>query len=142
MTHRGYTTKTLQNGTRFFSHLKMGFMDELKSGKCTIYAQWAGWISSILLIIFGITSFLSLPIFAIIALAQGVFLFLLEFTFCAKCIRGTDRIIAISKDLRIKLGVYVVFATVMWLSLLQKADSILLTAVLQTIAAILYGIFC
>jgi hypothetical protein len=93
----------------------------------------------LLLIIFGITSFLSLPIFAIIALGQGVFLFLLEFTFCAKCIRGTDRIIAISQDLRIKLGVYVVFATVMWLSLLQKADSILLTAVLQTIAAILYG---
>jgi hypothetical protein len=99
------------------------------------------------LIVFGITSFLSLPIFAIIALyliiyhrVQGCFLFLLEFTLFAKCIRGTDRIIAISKDLRIKTGVYVVFATVMWLSLLQKADSILVTAILQTFAAIFYGI--
>jgi hypothetical protein len=117
----------------------MTFMDELKSGQCAIYAQWAGWISSLFLIIFGITSFLSIPIFAIIALAQGVFLFLLEFTFCAKCIRGTDRIIEISKDLRIKLGVYIVFSTIMWMSLIQKADSILVTAILQTIAAILYG---
>jgi hypothetical protein len=53
----------------------MGFIDELQAGKCAIYGQWAGWISSIckqrfnsVLLVFGIPALFSVPIFAIFAM--------------------------------------------------------------------------
>ena len=57
-----------------------------------------------------------------------------------QCLRNTDRIIAIGKDNRIKCGIYLVFALIMWLSLVQTVNSILIAAISQTVAAILYGI--
>lgn len=71
---------------------------------------------------------------------------LLEFTFLAKCIRGTDRIIAISSNNKIKAVLYTMylrltsFATLVWLSLLQSAEVILVAAVTLTIVAVLYTI--
>lgn len=94
--------------------LLSSFMTELKSGKTAIYGQWVGWISGILLLIFGITQFLAIPVFAIIAFVEGAFIFLLECPFITKCLRGTDRLLAISNDNRLKCGIYVVFATVMY----------------------------
>ncbi|KAI8899543.1 hypothetical protein BC833DRAFT_585390 [Globomyces pollinis-pini] len=118
----------------------MSFLDELKAGKCAIYGQWAGMLSGLLLLIFGISALLSVPIFAIIAFCEGLFVILLEFTFLAKCIRNTDRIIAISGDIRIKCMIYGVFATSIWLSLIQKTDTILVTAVTLTVAFFFYGL--
>ncbi|KAJ3305951.1 Golgi apparatus membrane protein tvp18 [Kappamyces sp. JEL0829] len=117
-----------------------GFMNEVKSGKMSVYGQWLGWLSGILLIIFGITQILSVPVFAILAFVEGAFIFLLECPFVTQCLRNTDRIIAISKDNRIKCGIYVVFATLMWLSLVQTVNSILISAISQTAAAVCYGI--
>ena len=70
---------------------------------------------------------------------MGAFLFLLEFTVFAKCIRGTDRIIAISQNLTLKTIIYSVFALVMWLSLTHSATALIVVAILETFAALFYG---
>jgi hypothetical protein len=71
--------------------------------------------------------------------AEGCFLFLLEFTFLAKCIRGTDKIIALSHNNKLKAVIYTVFAASLWCSLIQFADSILVPAFGLTLAAGFYG---
>jgi hypothetical protein len=65
---------------------------------------------------------------------------LLEVTFIAKCIRGTDRIIAVSNNNKLKAALYLVFATSLWLSLLQAADTILIPAITLTAAFGFYGL--
>ncbi|KAJ3322897.1 hypothetical protein HDV06_002556 [Boothiomyces sp. JEL0866] len=87
------------------------FVEEVKSGRCAIYGH-----------------------------CEGVFIILLEVPFIAKCLRNTDRIIAISNDNRIKCGIYTIFATLIWLSLIQSAETIIIAAISQTLAAIFYGI--
>ena len=72
---------------------------------------------------------------------MGAFLFLLEFTIFAKCIRGTDRIIAISQNLTLKTIIYSVFGLVMWLSLTHSATALIVVALLETFAALFYGYF-
>ena len=120
---------------------KMGFSEELRSGKTAIYGQWTGWLASILSIILGITNLVVIPLFAILAIGMGAFLFLLEFTMFAKCIRGTDRIIAISQNLTLKTIIYSVFGLVMWLSLTSSATALIVIALLETLAAVFYGKF-
>jgi fumarate reductase subunit D len=63
----------------------------------------------------------------------------LEVTFLAKCIRGTDRIIAISNNNKLKVVIYTCFAASLWCSLLQFADTILIAAITLTAAAGFYG---
>ncbi|KAI8899544.1 hypothetical protein BC833DRAFT_585392 [Globomyces pollinis-pini] len=116
----------------------MAFIDELKAGKACIYGQWSGWLSSLLLIIFGFSTLFKLPIFGAIALGEGVFLILLEVSFLAKCIRGTDRIIAVSSNLKIKAAIYTIFAASLWCSLIQAVDTILIPAISLTAGMFFY----
>ena len=71
--------------------------------------------------------------------AEGCFLFLLEMTFVAKCVRGTDRIIEISKNNKLKTGIYLVAAVSIWLSLFIAASAILVPAITLSITFFLYG---
>ncbi|KAJ3276370.1 hypothetical protein HDV01_004993 [Terramyces sp. JEL0728] len=57
----------------------MSFLTELKAGKLSIYGQWMGWLSALRIVVT-----------------------LVEFTFLAKCIRGTDRLIALSENMKFK----------------------------------------
>ncbi|KAJ3305952.1 Golgi apparatus membrane protein tvp18 [Kappamyces sp. JEL0829] len=111
----------------------MGCMDELKSGKFAIYAQWGGLASSIICVLVGISCLTSSTIiFAVASIAIGCLLFLLEVTWVAKCIRGTDRIIELSKNNKMKLGLYSISSVVIWLSLLVAVSTLILPALVLT----------
>jgi hypothetical protein len=64
---------------------KMGIIEELKSGKAGLYAQWGGIISAVLLILFGAIFFLGNIIFAIIGFIFAAFILLIEIPLCLKC---------------------------------------------------------
>ena len=70
---------------------------------------------------------------------MGIFLFLLEVTFLAKCIRGTDRIIEMSKNNKMKVGVYLFASVIMWLTLFIGASSLIIPAVGLTLTTLFYG---
>lgn len=71
--------------------------------------------------------------------SEGIVLFLLEVTFLAKCIRGTDRLIELSKNNKMKVGVYLIASITMWLSLFVGASSLILPAIILSITTFLYG---
>ena len=74
---------------------------------------------------------------------MGVFIFLLEFTFLAKCIRGTDRIIEMSTNLKMKVGIYtiggnfvkLILAVLMWLSLMINTTTLVICALTLTLTS-------
>ncbi len=66
-------------------------------------------------------------------------MFLLEVTFLAKCIRGTDRLIELSKNNKMKVGVYLIASITMWLSLFVGTSSLILPAVILSLTTFLYG---
>jgi hypothetical protein len=119
----------------------MNLLEELKSGKAGIYAQWIGLISIIFLLAFGISLFLSsVIVFCIIAFVQAGLILLIEYPFCAKMLRGTDRLIQAAESKPFKAGMYAVFAVLQWLSLLVATSGLIVPAILLSLTAILYGI--
>ncbi|KAK9764728.1 Golgi apparatus membrane protein tvp18 [Basidiobolus ranarum] len=120
----------------------MGFASELKSGKFSIYAQWVGLLSAILLIIFGIIEMLTIPIFAILALIFAVLIIFMEISFLTKCCPTSpvfDDFIKKLSGNHIRAGVYLVFAVIMWLSLIQRFTVIFIAALTLTVTAVFYA---
>lgn len=120
-------------------------MGEIKSGKFSIYAQWMSWLSIILCISIGLGSLIDNFIFAVISVAEGGFIFLLEMTFVTKIIRGTDKILAISTNIKWKAAVYIGlfilnlrFGMALWASILITNTMLLLNASVLTLAGIFW----
>ena len=60
---------------------------------------------------------------------------MIEFPFCAKLFRNTDRILQVSGNKTFKASVYGVFALVLWLSALASAQPLLIGATTMTLAS-------
>jgi hypothetical protein len=84
-------------------------LGELKAGKFSIYGQWMGWLSMLLCICVGFGSIGYDVIFGVISVVEGFFLVLLEVTFITKFLRGTDKLIALSQNQKMKTGLYILY---------------------------------
>ncbi|KAJ3322896.1 DnaJ sub C member 10 [Boothiomyces sp. JEL0866] len=71
--------------------------------------------------------------------AEGAVVTLIEFTFLAKCIRGTDRIIAMSENMKFKALAYVIFAVALWCSLIQSGSGLIVPAITLSLSGLAYG---
>ncbi|KAI9193067.1 uncharacterized protein BJ171DRAFT_533890 [Polychytrium aggregatum] len=127
----------------------MAFKDELKSGKFTIYAQWASLLSIFFLVILGLSNFFSfgalssLLIFIIIAWVEAAVMIFLEVPILTKCCPAGPRFSAFLgffESTVFRTGLYAAFAVLMWLSLLSGASSLLVCAITLTATAGCYTI--
>ncbi|KAI8915989.1 hypothetical protein EDD86DRAFT_243952 [Gorgonomyces haynaldii] len=116
----------------------MNIFEDLKKGKAGIWATYVALLSALLLFIFastGIGSHALFFVFTIIGWAEGLLVLLIEFPFCAKIFRGTDRVLQVSGNKNFKAITYLVFSILIWLSLLLVSTIILLPAVTLLLAA-------
>ncbi|CEP17515.1 hypothetical protein [Parasitella parasitica] len=97
----------------------MGLLDEFKSRNFSLYAQWLGVISIVLLIVLGVVSLASNPIFAII---------------------GCDGFIARFENAYYRGAAYIIFSIVMFLSTLINKTILILPAVTLLFTFICYVI--
>ncbi|BFZ58789.1 Golgi apparatus membrane protein tvp18 [Savitreella phatthalungensis] len=120
----------------------MTWRDELQSWNFSVYGQWLGILSIIFNLAFGIGNiFSSVIIFGIIAIVFGVILIFVEIPFllriCPTNPRFDENIRKFNNNYP-RAALYVVFAAVLWLSLIIKASSLLAAAILMTITAFCY----
>ncbi|KAI8819137.1 uncharacterized protein EV422DRAFT_119052 [Fimicolochytrium jonesii] len=121
----------------------MSLGSELKSGKFTIYAQWAAILSVLFLIIFSITNIISLLLFAILAWIEAFFMIWLEIPLLTVCCPGGPKIDAFQRFFQNTLFrsiLYAVFAVVMWLSILSSASTLIIAAITLSFTSIFYFI--
>ncbi|RKO97847.1 hypothetical protein CXG81DRAFT_15580 [Caulochytrium protostelioides] len=120
----------------------MSFMEEIASGKFSIYGQWFGILSIIMLIIFGITNMISSRIiFCILGwVMAGIMLFyeLPFLTFCCRRAPLFDRFIEFFNPPAMRSVLYLIFAVVMWLSLLVGSSSLIVPAVFLSLTFFCY----
>ncbi|KAI8090619.1 hypothetical protein BDF21DRAFT_333609 [Thamnidium elegans] len=102
----------------------MGFFDEIKSKNCSLYGQWLGIISIILLIALGIVGFTGHIIFSIVGWVIAFLLVLVEIPLCLKVCPTSPKL----------------FAVVMFLSNLVSVGPLIACGVSLLLASICYGI--
>ncbi|KXS21484.1 hypothetical protein M427DRAFT_50919 [Gonapodya prolifera JEL478] len=122
----------------------MGFVEEILSGKASLYAQWGALISAILLVILGIVTFLGILPFALIALIEAVIIFFCEIPFCIKCCPTSDRfdnfVKQVLDNIMYRILLYAVMTVLMWLSLLMGRSWLILPAITLTVVTLLYTV--
>ncbi|KAI8138086.1 hypothetical protein BJV82DRAFT_646641 [Fennellomyces sp. T-0311] len=101
----------------------MGCFDEVKSRNFSLYGQWLGIISIILLIALGIVGFLDHIVFSIVGWVIALILIFVEIPLCIKCCPTSPKL----------------FAVVMFLSNLIHTGPLIAAAVCLLLAAICYG---
>ncbi|CAO3580747.1 unnamed protein product [Absidia cylindrospora] len=120
----------------------MGCFDEAKSMNFSLYGQWLGIISIILLIALGIVGFMSHIVFSIVGWVIAFLLVLIEIPLCFKICPTSpklDRFIAYFENSYLRAAIYLVFAVVMFLSnLLSGATPLIAAAVTLLFGAISY----
>ncbi|KAI9475881.1 MAG: hypothetical protein EXX96DRAFT_574998 [Benjaminiella poitrasii] len=121
----------------------MGFLDEIKSRNFSLYAQWLGVVSIILLIALGVVCLTSNVIFAIVGWVIAFILFFVEVPFCTKICPTSprfDAFIARFENAYFRGAVYIVFSIVMFLSTLIKTTLLVIPAVTLLLTFISYVI--
>ncbi|KAG2235594.1 hypothetical protein INT48_002368 [Thamnidium elegans] len=121
----------------------MGFFDEIKSKNCSLYGQWLGIISIILLIALGIVGFTGHIIFSIVGWVIAFLLVLVEIPLCLKVCPTSpklDSFIAYFENCYFRAILYLVFAVVMFLSNLVSVGPLIACGVSLLLASICYGI--
>ncbi|KAG9296407.1 hypothetical protein G9A89_014999 [Geosiphon pyriformis] len=121
----------------------MGFIEELKAKNFSIYAQWAGLISIVLLIIFGVIAFTSNPIFCILAWVIAFILVFVEVPILTKVCPTSptfDQFVKKFENNNIRATGYIVFSTIMWISLVVSTTSLIVPAITLFFAGLFYGI--
>ncbi|KXN68216.1 hypothetical protein CONCODRAFT_79846 [Conidiobolus coronatus NRRL 28638] len=126
----------------------MGFTDnlkeEIKSGKFTIYGQWVGLISGLILIIFGVVYiFSSLLVWAVISITAGVIVLFLEIPLFIKIFRTGERFegfLNIFENNYFRASLYCGFAVANMLSCIQYVSSLIIGGVLLAISGICYAL--
>ncbi|ORY07248.1 hypothetical protein K493DRAFT_1138 [Basidiobolus meristosporus CBS 931.73] len=99
-------------------------------------------LSAILLIILGIVEFLRVPIFSILGFVFAVLTLFMEISFLTKCCATSPSFNNFVQKLsgsHIRAGVYLVFAIIMWLSLIQRLNVLVIPALTLTFTAIFYA---
>ncbi|KAI8877798.1 Golgi apparatus membrane protein tvp18 [Backusella circina FSU 941] len=121
----------------------MGVFDEIKSKNFSLYGQWFGIASIILLIVLGIVNFLSHVVFAIVGWVIALILVFVEVPLCMKFCPTSpkfDGFIAYFENCYFRAILYLVFAVVMFLSNLLGAGPLIAAAVCLLLGAICYGV--
>ncbi|KAI8075115.1 TVP18/Calcium channel flower [Gongronella butleri] len=120
----------------------MGCFDEAKSMNFSLYGQWMGIISIILLIALGIVGLPGHVVFSIVGWVIAFLLVLVEVPLCMKMCPTSpklDSFLAYFENCYFRAAMYLVFAVVMFLSnLLNGATPLIAAAVALLIAAICY----
>ncbi|SAM02695.1 hypothetical protein [Absidia glauca] len=131
----------------------MGCFDEVKSMNLSLYGQWLGIVSIILLIALGIVGFTSHIVFSIVGWVIAFLLVLVEIPLCLKvsrlaenCHWGTDTNesclgahLFSSAPQAPNSTMYLIFAVIMFLSnLLHGATPLIAAAVALLLAALCY----
>ncbi|KAI8333651.1 Golgi apparatus membrane protein TVP18 [Chlamydoabsidia padenii] len=120
----------------------MGLFSEAKSMNFSLYGQWLGIISIILLIALGIVNFLSHVVFSIVGWVIAFLLVLVEIPLCLKLCPTSpklDSFISYFENSYFRAVMYLIFAVVMFLSnLLSGATPLIAPAVSLLLGAISY----
>ncbi|KAI9488133.1 hypothetical protein BDB00DRAFT_884950 [Zychaea mexicana] len=101
----------------------MGCCDEVTSKNFSLYGQWLGLISVVLLIALGIVGFVNHIVFSIVGWVLALILLFVEIPLCLKCCPTSPKL----------------FAVVMFLSTLMDKGPLIAAAVSLLLAAICYG---
>ncbi|KAI9308051.1 hypothetical protein BJ944DRAFT_246887 [Cunninghamella echinulata] len=120
----------------------MGCFDEAKSMNFSLYGQWLGIISIILLIALGIVGFINHVVFSIVGWVIAFILILVEIPLCLKLCPTSpkmDGFIAYFENCYFRAAMYLVFAVIMFLSNLMYQTPLIAAAVALLLAAISYG---
>ncbi|KAJ3165650.1 Golgi apparatus membrane protein tvp18 [Irineochytrium annulatum] len=121
----------------------MGFVDEWRSGKFTVYAQWAAILSGVFLIILGFVTFTSVLPFALLAFVQSFLIVLLEVPIVTQCCPTGPMMSGFVKFFEntiFRSVLYLVFAGMQWISLLMAASALLVAAMTLSVTFVLYAI--
>ncbi|CDS12609.1 hypothetical protein LRAMOSA04795 [Lichtheimia ramosa] len=121
----------------------MGVLDEFASRNFSLYAQWCGIISIILLIALGVVSLLSNIPFAIIGWVFAFILVFVEVPLCTKFCPTSpkfDNFVARFENSYLRAALYLVMAIVMFLSTIVNTTSLVAPAVTLLFAFICYAI--
>ncbi|CEG76745.1 hypothetical protein RMATCC62417_11602 [Rhizopus microsporus] len=121
----------------------MGAFDEIKSRNFSLYGQWLGIVSIILLIVLGIVGFLGHVIFSIVGFVIAFILVFVEVPLCLKFCPTSpkfDTFISYFENCYFRALMYLAFAVVMFLSNLKGTGPLIATGVSLLLAAICYGI--
>ncbi|KAI8640152.1 hypothetical protein BD408DRAFT_420202 [Parasitella parasitica] len=120
----------------------MGCFDEARSMNFSLYGQWLGIISIILLIALGIVGFLSHVAFSIVGWVIAFILVMIEVPLCIKFCPTSprfDSFLAYFENCWLRAGIYLAFAVIMFLSNLLNVGPLIACGVLLLLAAICYG---
>ncbi|KAL1921643.1 uncharacterized protein VTP21DRAFT_10285 [Calcarisporiella thermophila] len=122
----------------------MGFLEELKSLNFSIYAQWVGILSAILLVIFGILAVVTGAniVFGIIGLVLAAILCFIEIPFCLRWCPVSERFQAGIKFFEnhfFRAALYLVFAVVIFLSRFLGSTGLIAGGVTLLLAAVFYA---
>ncbi|KAG0182504.1 Golgi apparatus membrane protein tvp18 [Apophysomyces sp. BC1021] len=119
----------------------MGCGDEIKSMNFSLYGQWLGIASIILLIALGIVGFLGHVVFSIVGWVIAFILVFAEIPLCIKFCPTSpkfDTFIAYFENCYFRAAMYLVFAVVMFLSNLMGTGPLIAAAVCLLLASICY----
>ncbi|CAO3626030.1 unnamed protein product [Cunninghamella blakesleeana] len=120
----------------------MGCMDEITSKNFSLYGQWLGIISIILLIALGIVGFIGHVVFSIVGWVIAFILILVEIPLCLKLCPTSpklDGFISYFENCYFRAAMYLIFAVVMFLSNLMYQTPLIAAAVALLLGAISYG---
>ncbi|KAI8370643.1 golgi apparatus membrane protein TVP18 [Radiomyces spectabilis] len=120
----------------------MGCFDEIKSRNFSLYGQWLGIASIILLIALGIVGLQSHIVFSIVGWVIAFILLMVEIPLCLKVCPTSpkfDGFIAYFENCYFRAVMYLIFAVVMFLSRLMNTGPLIAAAVCLLLAAISYG---
>ncbi|KAI9485660.1 MAG: hypothetical protein EXX96DRAFT_545967 [Benjaminiella poitrasii] len=120
----------------------MGLFDEAKSMNFSLYGQWLGIISIILLFVLGGVGFIGHVVFSIVGWVIAVILLFVEVPLITRCCPTGprfDSFIAYFENTWFRAILYLVFAVVMFLSNLIGPSSLIACAVVLLLAALCYG---
>ncbi|KAI7864696.1 hypothetical protein BDF14DRAFT_1832764 [Spinellus fusiger] len=121
----------------------MSLFGEIASRNFSLYAQWWGLTSIILLIALGILSLASNIAFAIVGWIIAFVLFFVEVPLCIKFCPTSPRFdgfIATFENSYLRSGLYFAFCIIMFLSTTINRTLLLVPAVTLMLAFICYGI--
>ncbi|KAJ3115034.1 hypothetical protein HDU96_001261 [Phlyctochytrium bullatum] len=114
--------------------------DEWNSGNCTIYGQWMAILTGLR----ELASFQQVVPFAFAAWVIAFFIVLLEIpivTQCCSCFgERTSSMLKFFENTIFRTVLYLVFAGIIWLSLMMNVTSLIIGAIGLTITMIFYGI--
>ncbi|KAL4958289.1 hypothetical protein BDW69DRAFT_179882 [Aspergillus filifer] len=121
--------------------------EELRSRNFSIYGQWTGVLCIILCLAVGIANIFSfnaiLIIFSVLCIISGCILIFTEVPFLLRICPTSakfDTFIRRFTTNYMRAAMYVIMSVVQWLSLLERASSLLAAAVFLFIAGLFYAL--